>query len=112
MADATRRLALVNMDWDQIKAEDIYTLVYSFKPQIGAIVSVTVYPSKFGRERMARETIEGPPKELFSGKKDSNDGSSSSSSEHEDDGEDMDEIALRKVSTGTTSLLLRSDRMR
>lgn len=104
MGDATSRLAVVNLDWDQIRAEDIYTLVYGFKPTAGSIVSVTVYPSKFGKERLARELVEGPPHELFKVENatelSSALSSSSSPSEKErsfgDGEEDFDSVILRR----------------
>lgn len=102
---ATKRLAVVNLDWDQIGAEDIFILLHGFKPMTGSIVSVTIWPSNFGRERMAREALEGPPRELFEKAEDKGEPSSSemSSSDDEDalgrreeDAEDYDVLALRK----------------
>lgn len=101
--EATRRLAMVNLDWDQIRADDIFTLLHAFKPLTGIIHSVTIYPSRFGRERMAREALEGPPRELFeplNGRLDGRDGDDGSSQDElgprEDNGDDFDSVALRK----------------
>lgn len=65
LGDASCRLAIVNLDWDQIKAADILQALQGFCPPTGVIRSVRVYPSQFGRERMAREAVEGPPKDIF-----------------------------------------------
>ncbi|KAJ4351575.1 pre-rRNA-processing protein esf1 [Didymosphaeria variabile] len=66
MGDVTARIAAVNMDWDNIRATDIMAVANSFVPADGRILNVTIYPSEFGLERMQREEIEGPPKEIFS----------------------------------------------
>ncbi|KAF2103120.1 hypothetical protein NA57DRAFT_72103 [Rhizodiscina lignyota] len=65
MGEVSSRLAVVNLDWDNIRAVDLMAVASSFVPQDGRILNVTVYPSEFGRERMQREEIEGPPRELF-----------------------------------------------
>jgi hypothetical protein len=114
LGEATSRLALVNLDWDQITADDIYTLLYGFKPAIGTIEKVTIWTSAFGRERMAKERLEGPSRELFT-KTQSNpvvdsiqnvtsDSDSNSDSDLNSDSDslsaneekDYDEVALRK----------------
>ncbi|PWN27382.1 hypothetical protein BDZ90DRAFT_232358 [Jaminaea rosea] len=88
----TKRLAVVNMDWDHVRALDIYKVFSSLvsphatrlpgtdvatttagsghrassSQQVkGLVESVRIYPSDFGRERMKREDIEGPPKDIF-----------------------------------------------
>jgi hypothetical protein len=83
----TRRLAVVNLDWDHVKATHLYkifsSLVSPTAPALavnaddsqrkgssapvvrGSVLSVRIYPSEFGKERMAREEKEGPPPEIF-----------------------------------------------
>ncbi|KAF3052603.1 pre-rRNA-processing protein esf1 [Didymella keratinophila] len=63
--DVSSRLAAVNMDWDNIRASDIMAVANSFVPADGRILNVVIYPSEFGMERMQREEIEGPPREIF-----------------------------------------------
>ena len=43
--EATERLALCNMDWDRVGAEDIYLLLSSFCPPSGSITNVKIFLS-------------------------------------------------------------------
>lgn len=63
--DVSKTLAVVNLDWDHVKSEDLMITFSSFVPKGGKIERVAIYPSEFGKERMQREEVEGPPKELF-----------------------------------------------
>uniref|UniRef100_A0A2D4PQ08 ESF1 RRM domain-containing protein n=1 Tax=Micrurus surinamensis TaxID=129470 RepID=A0A2D4PQ08_MICSU len=56
----THRLAVCNMDWDQLKAKDLLALLNSFIPKGGVIFSVKIYPSEFGKQRMKEEKLKGP----------------------------------------------------
>ncbi|KAG2177138.1 hypothetical protein INT43_007795 [Umbelopsis isabellina] len=108
--DESRRLALVNLDWDKVKALDILKVLNGFKPSGSVIKAVTVYPSEFGKERMAKEEVEGPPREIFNDSKKKKKNGAGSDSEDEDaeiteksllaeqtkDGEEFDSEALRK----------------
>ena len=82
--EPTRRFAVVNMDWDNMRAIDLYTVFSSVltsaqqpqgsskrrqedyqPPPSGKLLKVTIFPSEFGKERMAKEEAEGPSAEVF-----------------------------------------------
>jgi hypothetical protein len=65
LGEVTARIGIVNLDWDNIRAVDLMAVSTSFAPAGGRILSVAVYPSNFGKERMDREELEGPPREIF-----------------------------------------------
>lgn len=65
MGEISSRIAVVNLDWDNIRATDLMAVFTSFLPPGGRLTDVSVYPSEFGRERMEREEFEGPPKGIF-----------------------------------------------
>lgn len=91
---------MVNLDWDHVKAVDLFKIFNGFKPDGSIIRSVRVYPSEFGKERMAKEEAEGPPKEIFKKGRDGNDSAEEDVNEKTivkvDNGEEFDMNALRR----------------
>lgn len=67
--EPSSKLAVVNLDWENVRAVDLMSTFASFVPKGGNIKSVTIYPSEYGKEQMLKEDTEGPPKELFRSKK-------------------------------------------
>jgi hypothetical protein len=119
----TARLAVVNLDWDHVKASHLYKIFSSLvsttasnvpapvatpggregvKRSGGAVVvrgkllNVRVYPSDFGKKRMAQEDKEGPPPELFREKAAEDERVTAETLIETNNGEDYDEAALRK----------------
>lgn len=86
----THRLAVVNMDWSEVRAVDLYVLLSSFLPKGGHIVSVAVYPSESGLKRMEEEAVRGPVG-LFDDDKNKNEDEES----EDDDGDEIDTEKLR-----------------
>ncbi|XP_004524898.1 ESF1 homolog [Ceratitis capitata] len=58
--ESTNRLAVCNMDWDRIRAVDLMVLFSSFLPPGGSVLSIKIYPSEYGKERMREEDVHGP----------------------------------------------------
>ncbi|CAL9106208.1 unnamed protein product [Musa acuminata var. zebrina] len=79
----THRLAVVNMDWDHIKAVDLYVVMSSCLPKGGNILSVSIYPSEFGLKCMEIEAVNGPS------------GLFDDSDDHSEDDSDIDNEKLR-----------------
>jgi hypothetical protein len=73
MGEVTKRIAVVNLDWDNIRAVDLYSVFSSFVSGSGRIEHLAVYKSEYGKERMEREEMEGPPREIFAKKADFDD---------------------------------------
>ncbi len=60
LGDETKRLAVLNCDWDYMRAVDLLAVCQSFVPSQGSILHVHIYPSNLGLEQMAREQEQGP----------------------------------------------------
>lgn len=110
----TSRIAVVNLDWDHVRASHLYKIFASLvDPAVagagstlgyrGKVLNVRIYPSEFGKERMAREELQGPPSEVFRRKaevvSDSNEDEEEINAKNiheENDGGEYDDDALRK----------------
>mmetsp|Transcript_11892 Transcript_11892/g.23019 ORF Transcript_11892/g.23019 Transcript_11892/m.23019 type:complete len:1066 (+) Transcript_11892:173-3370(+) len=57
--EATPYLAILNLDWTNVRAVDVFAMLHSFCPP-GTLKKVEVYPSDFGRKMMEKERVEGP----------------------------------------------------
>lgn len=57
---ASRRIAICNLEWDRLKAEDLMIVLNSSKPEGGKVESVAIYLSDFGAENMEEENVKGP----------------------------------------------------
>lgn len=64
--DESRRFAVVNLDWDNVTSTDLMATFSSFVPANKRIVSVRIYPSEYGKQKMLSEETNGPAQELFS----------------------------------------------
>ena len=107
MGDIASRVAVVNLDWDNIRAADLMAVFSSFLPSGGRLLKVSIYPSQFGKERMEQEEMEGPPKEIFTstkgdvaypdaGEDDDDEQQIKDSIVQADTGEEFDSAALRR----------------
>ena len=110
--EQTSRLAVVNLDWDHVRASHLFKIFSSVlspsdqrkrergdmaKSSKGKVLNVRVYVSEFGKKRLAREQQEGPPKELFKRRPSEDEyGLHDDTLLEEDDGNEYDEEALRK----------------
>ncbi len=88
MGEVSSRFAVVNLDWDNIKSIDLMAVFSSFVASGGKIHKISIYPSEFGMERMEREVLEVPPKEIFA----KNEEEVASELDSEDDSEDVEEL--------------------
>ncbi|KAJ1663550.1 pre-rRNA-processing protein esf1 [Coemansia sp. RSA 1813] len=104
--EETKRFACINMDWSNVRAVDLLAVFSGFTPETGSVIAVKIYPSEFGKEHMAREEVEGPPREMFekpakhASKKpndeDSDDEENELIKEQVQEDEEIDHVALRR----------------
>ncbi len=95
--EATRRVAVCNMDWDRVGAQDIFIAMSSFCPTgKGGVKSVKVFISDFGKKRKAEEDKLGP-EELRGGETAPSDDDDDESDEGDQDAEEFDKKAMERV---------------
>lgn len=80
-------LVVTNMDWENIRAVDVFVIMSSFVPP-GSVKGVQVYQSDFGMEQMARDKLYGPSNIWRKKTKDSKKRNSNANSEDENESED------------------------
>ena len=134
--ERTSRIAVVNLDWDHVRAMHLYKIFSSLVSQTappltssskssvhldrrrsikgasstiarGKVLNVRVYPSEFGKERMAKEETEGPPMEVFKRRDVEGEEEINEKNIYEfGDGDDYDEDALRNYQLGRLRYVL------
>lgn len=62
--EETHRLSVMNIDWENISAKDLYVLFNSFISGKEKVLRVDIYPSEFGINEMEKIKSQGP-NELF-----------------------------------------------
>ncbi|QPG75232.1 hypothetical protein FOA43_002582 [Brettanomyces nanus] len=97
--EPTTRLAAVNLDWDHITSTDLFATFSGFIQKGGKLIKVSIYPSDYGKMKMQKEEVEGPPKEFF-GAIETNEGAESDSGENDDEDGEIDiQKATKKLYT-------------
>ncbi|KPI83057.1 hypothetical protein ABL78_7923 [Leptomonas seymouri] len=65
--EARRRVAVVNCDWDHVRAVDLYAILFHALPLGGQLHDVCVYMSEFGKKMIEHERVHGPDLWMKSG---------------------------------------------
>lgn len=60
LIEARRRVAIVNCDWDHVRAVDLYAILFYALPLGGQLRDVCVYMSEFGKKMIEHEKTYGP----------------------------------------------------
>lgn len=58
--EAQRRVAVVNCNWDRVRAVDLYAILFHSLPLGGELLEVCVYKSEFGKKMIEHEKVHGP----------------------------------------------------
>lgn len=83
--DESHTLAAVNLDWDNVRAVDLMATFAGFVPPKGEIRSISIYPSEYGKDKMAEEELKGPDAGMFEKKKPKKRAADSDSDDSDDD---------------------------
>ena len=60
VCEARRRVAIVNCDWDHVRAVDLYAILFHALPLGGELKDVSIYQSEFGKKMIQQEREHGP----------------------------------------------------
>jgi len=63
--EATSRFAVLNLDWDNIHALDLFVLFNSFCSGKQKVLKVEIYPSEYGIKEREKENKYGPDRNIF-----------------------------------------------
>ena len=65
MGEETKRLAIQNLDWENIHAVDLFMILNSFCSGTQKVTKVEIYPSEFGIKEMEKENLNGPDEQIY-----------------------------------------------
>ena len=65
MGEETKRLAIQNLDWENIHAVDLFMILNSFCTGTQKVTKVEIYPSEFGIKEMEKENLNGPDEQIY-----------------------------------------------
>lgn len=65
LGDSTKRISVLNLDWDNITAKKLFIIFNSLSNKENSVKSVCIYPSDFGLEEMKKEKLQGPDANIF-----------------------------------------------
>lgn len=100
MGEVSSRIAVVNLDWDNIRSVDLMAVFQSFVKPGGKIHKISIYQSEYGKERMEREELEGPPKEIFAKKQEEQEDEEDSEDDVDTDDEELEEKIKKDLQKG------------
>lgn len=58
--ETSKRLAVQNLDWEQITAKDLFAIFSSLSKEENTIEKVEIYTSEYGKKMLSHDTLYGP----------------------------------------------------